>query len=163
MEKKEKKPILKKWWFWLIIILIVIIIVGAQGGNNVQTSTNTDNTNNKPVITWTNHGSDDKNQQLLVAVEPSDSSYEGDTVNAGIYIIRQTNTIYEDQTERIYNIYITDKEPASFDEVSLEKFVGSVGGIQNENELEIEVKKGQFIIFSLVQGGKNGHIEMFKK
>lgn len=163
MEEKEKKPILKKWWFWVIIILVVIIIIGTQGGNNVQTSINVDNMNNKPVITWTNNGSDDENQQLLVAVEPSDNSYEGDTVNAGTYIIKQTNTAYEDQTERIYNIYISDEEPTNFEEVSLEQFVGSVGGIQNENELEIEVEKGQFIIFSLVQGGENGHIEMFKK
>lgn len=162
MKEKEKKPIFKKWWFWVIIILLVIIIIASQGGNDVQTSTNTDNTNNKPVITWTNYGSDNENQQLLVAVEPSDN-YEGDTVNAGTYIIKQTNTTYEDQTERIYNIYITDEEPTDFDEVSLEQFVGSVGGVQNENELEIEVKKGQFIIFSLVQGGENGHIEMFKK
>lgn len=162
MKEKEKKPIFKKWWLWVIIILLVIIIIASQGGNDVQTSTNTDNTNNKPVITWTNYGSDNENQQLLVAVEPSDN-YEGDTVNAGTYIIKQTNTAYEDQTERIYNIYITDEEPTDFDEVSLEQFVGSVGGVQNENELEIEVKKGQFIIFSLVQGGENGHIEMFKK
>ena len=162
MKEKEKKSIFKKWWFWVIVILIVIIIIGSQGGNEVQTSTNTDNTNNKPVITWTNHGSDNENQQLLVAVEPNES-YEGDIVNAGTYIIKQTNTTYEDQTERIYNIYITNEEPTNFDEVSLEQFVGSVGGVQNENELEIDVQKGQFIIFSLVQGGKNGHIEMFKK
>lgn len=162
MEGKEKKPILKKWWFWAIIILLLIIIIGSQGGNDVKTSTNIDNTSGKPVITWTNYGSDDKNQQLLIAVEPS-NSYEGDTINAGRYIIKQTNTAYEDQTERIYNIYITDKEPTNFDEVSLEQFIGSVGGVQNENELEVEVKKGQFIIFSLVQGGENGHIEMFQK
>lgn len=156
---ENKKPVYKKWWFWLLVILVLLIIIGSQGGNNVQTSANTDN---KPVITWTNNGSDDENQQLMVAVEP-DESYEGDAVDSGVYVIKQTNTTYEDQTERIYNIYVTDKEPANFKEVSLEDLVGSVGGVQNENELEVDLKKGQFIIFSLVQEGKNGHIEMFQK
>lgn len=158
----EKKPIYKKWWFWVIIVIIVIIIIGSQGKEDIPTTTNTDNSNNKPVITWTNNGSDNENQQLLIAVEP-DGDYEGDAISEGVYIIRQTNTTYEDQTERIYNIYVTDKEPVNFNEISLNQFIGSVGGVQNENKLEVELKKGQFIIFSLVQGGKNGHIEMIKK
>ncbi len=153
-----KKPIYKKWWFWGLIIIIVIII--AASSSSKENITQADIV--KPTITWTNYGSDDENQQLLVAVEPEEG-YEGDKINAGTYIIKQTNTTYEDQTERIYNIYVTDTEPNSFDEVSIEQMVGSVGGVQNENELEVELEKGQFIIFSLVEGGKNGHIEMYKK
>lgn len=157
----NKKSFYKKWWFWLIIILLLFIVIGSQGGSDVQNYVQDDENKLMSEVEWTNWGDDNSNQQYKIAVEIE--GYQGDIIQAGNYKITQTNTVYDEYTERIYNIYVSNQNYDNFDDVQLTDYIGSVGGLQYENELNVSLEKGQFVYVSLIQGGQNGHFKMVKE
>ena len=157
----NNKPVYKKWWFWLIIILLFFIVIGSQGGTDVQNDVQDDDSKLMSEVEWTNWGDDNSNQQYKIAVEVEE--YQGDIIQAGNYKIIQTNTAYDEYTERIYNIYISNQNYENFEDVQLTDYIGSIGGPQYENELSISLEKGQYVYVSLVQGGQNGHFKMVKE
>ena len=157
----NNKPVYKKWWFWLIIILLFFIVIGSQGGTDVQNDVQDDDSKIMSEVEWTNWGDDNSNQQYKIAVEVEE--YQGDIIQAGNYKITQTNTAYDEYTERIYNIYISNQNYENFEDVQLTDYIGSIGGPQYENELSISLEKGQYVYVSLVQGGQNGHFKMVKE
>lgn len=157
----DKKPVYKKWWFWLIVIGLFFIIIGSQGGTDVQNKVQDDDSKLMSEVEWTNWGNDNSNQQYKIAVEVE--GYQGDIIQSGNYKITQTNTAYDKFTERIYNIYVSNKNYEDFEDVQLTDYVGSIGGPQYENELSVSLEKGQYVYVSLVQGGQNGHFKMVKE
>lgn len=157
----NKKSVYKKWWFWLIIIFLFFIVIGSQGGTDVQNDVQDDDSKLMSEVEWTNWGDDNSNQQYKIAVEVEE--YQGDIIQAGNYEITQTNTAYDEYTERIYNIYISNQNYENFEDVQLTDYIGSIGGPQYENELSISLEKGQYVYVSLVQGGQNGHFKMVKE
>lgn len=157
----NKKPVYKKWWFWLIIIFLFFIVIGSQGGTDVQNDVQDDDSKLMSEVEWTNWGDDNSNQQYKIAVEIEE--YQGDTIQAGNYKITQTNTVYDENTERIYNIYVSNQDYDNFEDVQLTDYIGSIGGLQYENELSVSLEKGQYVYVSLVQGGQNGHFKMVKE
>ncbi len=157
----NNKPVYKKWWFWLIIILLFFIVIGSQGGTDVQNNVQDDDSKLMSEVEWTNWGDDNSNQQYKIAVEVEE--YQGDIIQAGNYKITQTNTAYDEYTERIYNIYVSNQNYENFEDVQLTDYIGSIGGPQYENELSISLEKGQYVYVSLVQGGQNGHFKMVKE
>lgn len=183
-EDLEKKTIFQKWWFWVIVVVALFIIIGfgsssefqegLQEGYNSSISNQINSKEDNAIVNnitsteekytnkleWTNNGSDDYNQQLQLAVEVE--SYAGEILQSGKYKVTQTNNVHNKINERIYNIYVSDKKYDKFEDIPLTDLVGSVGGVQNENEIEIDLQKGQYIVISLVSGGEDGHLKMEK-
>lgn len=175
----EKKPIYKKWWFWLIVFVIIIIFLGSnknfqQGLNdgfnsatNIETKAEA-NLELKTSLEWTNQGTDEYITTYLVLVGNNNYSdgqnYE--KIEAGTYTFKENNDreIFSASEERVYNIYITDIyiDLESFQNEKMNYLEGTVGGL-NPQEIDIELKDGQFLYIQNVPGGSHGYLVLEKK
>ena len=176
MSKEEvKKPIYKKWWFWLIVIIILIILLGSnqdfQQGVNDGINNETGNETQTELSTtfeWTNQGTDEYVTTYLVLVgNNSDSDGQDyEIIEPGIYNFKENNDreVFSVSEERIYNIYVTDQylNLETFEEEKMNYMQGTVGGT-NGQEIEIELKDGQFLYLQNVPGGSHGHLVVEKK
>ena len=176
MSKEEvKKPIYKKWWFWLIVIIILIILLGSnqdfQQGVNDGINNETGNETQTELSTtfeWTNQGTDEYVTTYLVLV--GNNSYSDgqdyEKIEPGIYNFKENNDreVFSVSEERIYNIYVTDQylNLETFEEEKMNYLQGTVGGT-NRQEIEIELKDGQFLYLQNVPGGSHGHLVVDKK
>lgn len=175
----EKNPVYKKWWFWLIIIIIIIIFFGSnkdfqQGvddGFNSVTNNETETETNSELKTsfeWTNQGTDEYITTYLVLVGNNNYSdgqnYE--KIETGTYTFKENNDreIFSASEERIYNIYIADQyvDLENFENEKMNYLEGTVGGA-NPQEVDIELKDGQFLYIQNVPGGSHGHLVVEKK
>lgn len=104
--------------------------------------------------TWTNNDGDDKKIEC--------NYYKvGTDIESGIYKVEQTNTVYEEQKERIYSIVVSDKKlDCGDDEFLIQEFYGGYG---NKNEGTIEVKEGQYVNIIKFENGEHGSIKLTKK
>lgn len=177
--EKEKKPIYKKLCFWIFLIFMIFIFIpgfieGVKDGisnstNIIETQTvlkneQTDNTSINTYSTkleWTNNGTEDYIQSIKIAVEKE--NYEGDNLESGNYLIEQTNTTFDERTERIYNIFVSNIEYNDINDVPITDYIGLIGGMGNDNSIEINVEKGQFIYLQTNSNGTNGHLKITKK
>ena len=176
MSKEEvKKPIYKKWWFWLIVIIILIILLGSnqdfQQGVNDGINNETGNETQTELSTtfeWTNQGTDEYVTTYLVLV--GNNSYSDgqdyEKIEPGIYNFKENNDreVFSVSEERIYNIYVTHQylNLETFEEEKMNYMQGTVGGT-NGQEIEIELKDGQFLYLQNVPGGSHGHLVVEKK
>lgn len=163
----EKKPIYKKWWFWIIIIFIIIIIASSQGNNNTEKTASTQTGLNNS-FEWTNQGTDDYMTTYLVLVGNNNYS-DGENyerIEAGTYNFKESNNRenFPVSEERVYNIYITDQylDLETFEKEKINYLEGTVGGV-NTQEIDIELKDGQFLYIQNVPGGSHGHLVVKKK
>ena len=174
-KKEEKKPIYKKWWFWLIIIIILIILLGNnqefQQGVNDGINNETENETQTELSTtfeWTNQGTDEYATTYLVLV--GNNSYSDgqdyEKIEAGTYNFKENNNreVFSASEERVYNIYVTDEYLSleTFEEEKINYLQGTVGGV-NEQEIEVELKDGQFLYLQNIPGGSHGHLVVEKK
>lgn len=146
----------------LIILLIVpiFLLTGCKG--------NKDNAENEiEGFEWTNQGTDDYMTTYLVLIGNNDyhDGEEYEKIEAGTYLFKQTNNRENAgiDGERVYNIYILDyyMDLEHFEEVKGLYNVGSVGGY-NGQQMEIELKDGQFLYIQNVEGGSIGHLKVTK-
>lgn len=171
---EEKKPIYKKWWFWLIVIIIIIVVFGSnqdfQQGVNDGFNNATKNETQSGLNTtfeWTNQGNDEYMTTYLVLVGNNDYSdgQEYERIEAGMYNFKENNNreLFSISEERIYNIYVTDQyiDLETFEEQKINYLQGTVGGI-NGQEIDIELKDGQFLYIQNVPGGSHGHLVVQK-
>lgn len=148
-------------------VVIVIIILFASSGDSVKfgiqdgisDSLKTDE-NNKYLteLEW----SLPKTLKVVVEID----SYDGDILQAGTYIFKETNSLEDrEKDERIYNIYISKTNYSSESEISFVDWQFGLGGVQYENTQEFTVEKGDYIYISPVaETDKSiGHFKMIKK
>ena len=174
-KKEEKKPINKKWRVWLIIIIILIILLGNnqefQQGVNDGINNETENETQTELSTtfeWTNQGTDEYATTYLVLV--GNNSYSDgqdyEKIEAGTYNFKENNNreVFSASEERVYNIYVTDEYLSleTFEEEKINYLQGTVGGV-NEQEIEVELKDGQFLYLQNIPGGSHGHLVVEKK
>ena len=171
----EKKQIYKKWWFWLIVIVVLIILLGGnqdfQKGVNDGINNETKNETQIELNTtfeWTNQGTDEYVTTYLVLVGNNNYSdgQDYEKIEAGTYNFKENNDreIFSLSEERIYNIYVTDEylNLETFEEEKINYLQGTVGGA-NGQEIDIELKDGQFLYIQNVPGGSHGHLVVEKK
>lgn len=171
----EKRPIYKKWWFWVIVIVFLIIIFGTnknfqQGLNDgINNSINSETQPGlKTSFEWTNQGTDEYVTTYLVLVGNNNYSdgQDYEKIESGTYNFKENNNreIFPISEERIYNIYVSDKylDLETFEKEKMNHLQGTVGGV-NEQEIDIELKDGQFLYIQNVPGGSHGHLVVEKK
>ena len=174
-EEVKKKPIYKKWWFWLIVIIVLIILLGSnqdfQQGVNDGISNETGNETQTELSTtfeWTNQGTDEYATTYLVLVGNNNYSdgQDYEKIESGTYNFKENNNreVFSVSEERIYNIYVTDQylNLETFEEEKMNYLQGTVGGA-NGQEIEIELRDGQFLYVQNVPGGSHGHLVVEKK
>ena len=83
-----------------------------------------------------------------------------------MYNFKENNNreLFSISEERIYNIYVTDQyiDLETFEEEKMNYLQGTVGGV-NGQEIDIELKDGQFLYIQNVPGGNHGHLVVEKK
>lgn len=147
----------------VLIILLIAFIFLLTGCTD-----NKDNMENEiEGFEWTNQGTDDYMTTYLVLIGNNDY-YDGEEyekIEAGTYLFKQTNNRGNSgiEGERIYNMYVLDYyiDLEHFEEVKGLYYIGSVGGY-NGQEMEIELKDGQFLYVQNVAGGSIGHLKVTK-
>lgn len=104
--------------------------------------------------TWTNNDGNDKKIECTY--------YKvGIDIESGTYTIKQTNTAYGEDKERIYSIIVSDdKVKCGDDDFLYEEMYGGVG---NKNEGTLEVKDGQYVSIMKFENGEHGSIKLTKK
>ena len=154
---------MKKIISLVLIILLIVPIFLLTGCKD-----NKDNAENEiEGFEWTNQGTDDYMTTYLVLIGNNDyhDGEEYEKIEAGTYLFKQTNNRENAgiDEERVYNIYILDyyMELEHFEEVKGLYNVGSVGGY-NGQQMEIELKDGQFLYIQNVAGGSIGHLKVTK-
>lgn len=154
---------MKKVVSLILIMLLIVFTFSLIGCTNDK-----DNRENEiEGFEWTNQGTDDYMTTYLVLIGNNDY-YDGEEyeeIEAGTYLFKQTNNRENAgiDGERVYNIYILDYyiDLEHFEEVKGLYNVGSVGGY-NGQEMEIELKDGQFLYIQNVAGGSIGHLKVTK-
>lgn len=104
--------------------------------------------------TWTNNDGNDKKVECTYYKVGTD-------IESGEYTIKQTNTAYGEQEERIYSIIVSDKKVSCGDEEFL--YQEMYGGVGNKNEGTIKVKEGQYVNIMKFENGEHGSIKLIKK
>lgn len=164
----------------IIIVIVVIVLIAIFSDSNESSSSQINNSNNNTTqesdsnsnegieeenkymtsLEWTNSGnenSDEEQEWLKVAVE--NDSYDGDILQSGTYIVRQTDGEYNGTPQRTYNLYVTELNTDNPEEVQNNSLPITVGGV-NGSENEIIVKKGQYLYIQKVSGGEIGHLKL---
>lgn len=156
--KPEKKKMPK--WAVVVIVIIIICIIGAFTTPTETDNNSNDAENNKYMtkIEWTNRGNDNSDEiteWLKVAVE--DDKYDGDILKAGNYNVSQSLGEYEGETQRVYNLYISEINTDNPDNVPIDAIECSIGNYNGAN-CEINLEKGQYLYIQKVAGNGSGHL-----
>lgn len=167
MEKKKKIP----KWAIVIAVILVIGVVGAliepeETSNDFSPteqeniSDNTQEGNYMTFLEWTNSGNDNSDEVaewLKISIE--NDNYDGDILQAGTYIVEQTDGEYDGTPQRIYNLYVTDLDTENPDDVQNNSLPITVGGVNGYNT-EITLEKGQYLYIQKISGGETGHLKL---
>lgn len=131
----------------LFILLLFILLILTACGSKYSTK-----------LDWIDEGTDAYIQSIKIAVESD--NYSGKNLKEGTYIVRQTNSGSNETVEKVYNVFVSDKEYNNIDNVPIEDLQGTVGGYGNKDEIEITVKKGQYVYLQTNNNGYSGYLEM---
>lgn len=129
------------------IIITALIIINRPG--EIVTS-----------LEWQNNEEKDSDRQeewLKIAVD--DTSYDGYILKSGTYLATQTDGPFSGEVQRVYNLYVTDLDTDDYEEVEMDSYPTSIGGI-NEYQTEITLSKGQYLYVKKSTGGKVGELKL---